>query len=330
MNVVSYISMESVFSEIDQYIKDQMKITSKSYYEQLELLLHEGISQQHIESGSALYTLTTWTEEAELKRQLYQLLLLSGLKTDPIAVNHHMTPDSIGFLMAYLVELFTESYKKTSLTLLDPVVGTGNLLFTVINYLKEAGYPSIYSYGIDQDELLVDLAYTQNELMNLDGTYIVADTLKYPSSELSQIDIAIADLPIGYYAHNDDVQEYKVATGEELTYAHHLLMEKTMHMLKPSGTAFFLVPEHLFSSSQSKQLMQWLKADVYFQAMIHLPENLFKKQNAKKSIMILQNKGPKTHPVEKVFITSCPEFKNKPAMAQFLKQLQHLRQEVEK
>lgn len=46
-----------------------------------------------------------------------------------------MTPDTIGLFISYLVNKFMADKKE--LTILDPALGTGNLLFTVLNQLSE-------------------------------------------------------------------------------------------------------------------------------------------------------------------------------------------------
>ena len=72
-------------------------------------------------------------------RKALQLAVLKGMK-EHIQPHHQMTPDALGLLAGYLVELFV---KKEQAVILDPAVGTGNLLLTVMNYLdgRMAGAP---------------------------------------------------------------------------------------------------------------------------------------------------------------------------------------------
>ncbi|HIW70503.1 MAG TPA: class I SAM-dependent methyltransferase, partial [Candidatus Limosilactobacillus merdipullorum] len=74
--------------------------------------------------------------DAEALRQLVQLSFLKVIRKDAIQANHQMTPDTIGFLMAFLIEKVTKINRSYSI--FDPAVGTANLLTTVINQLQKA------------------------------------------------------------------------------------------------------------------------------------------------------------------------------------------------
>lgn len=50
--------------------------------------------------------------EADEKRQVIQLLILKSYSEDKIQANHQMTPDSIGMIVSYLIELFADSKKS--------------------------------------------------------------------------------------------------------------------------------------------------------------------------------------------------------------------------
>ncbi|WP_253733291.1 hypothetical protein [Latilactobacillus curvatus] len=73
--------------------------------------------------------------EAEEIRQALQLATLKGLRQVKVEPNKQMTPDAIGYLVAYLAEVFGGADQIK--TILDPVVGTGNLLATVINHIQK-------------------------------------------------------------------------------------------------------------------------------------------------------------------------------------------------
>ena len=68
--------------------------------------------------------------EPETIRKAMQLAMLRGMKEDYVQPNHQMTPDSIGSLIAYLIEIIAEPKDKVQLT--DLAVGTGNLLLTIL------------------------------------------------------------------------------------------------------------------------------------------------------------------------------------------------------
>jgi site-specific DNA-methyltransferase (adenine-specific) len=65
-------------------------------------------------------------------RKAIQSIVLRGFKEMRIP-NGNTTPDTLGILAAYL---FTKVHKEKEISILDPLCGTGNLLFTVANYLE--------------------------------------------------------------------------------------------------------------------------------------------------------------------------------------------------
>jgi len=71
-----------------------------------------------------------------------------------------MTPDSIGLFVSYLMQKFMADYDQYSL--LDPAVGTGNLLTTILNQQSDQ---NIHATGIDVDDLLIKLAYAGANLL---------------------------------------------------------------------------------------------------------------------------------------------------------------------
>ncbi|WP_153298911.1 N-6 DNA methylase, partial [Streptococcus pneumoniae] len=84
---------------------------------------------------------------------------------------------------------------------------------------------------------------------------------------------------------------HQVASSQEHTYAHHLLMEQGLKYLKSDGYAIFLAPSDLLTSPQSDLLKEWLKEEASLVAMISLPENLFANAKQSKTIFILQKKN---------------------------------------
>ena len=97
-------------------------------------------------------------------------------------------------MFVYLVEQLTN--KSEPLKILDPASGMGNLLLTVLLNLETAGY-KVSGYGVDIDETLLAVSSVNNawsqaniQLFHQDG---LQDLL------LDPVDLALSDLPIGYY-----------------------------------------------------------------------------------------------------------------------------------
>ena len=129
-----------------------------------------------------------------------------------------------GFILLFLIENLTDSDK---IDLLEIGSGTGNLAQTFLNNSsKELNY-----LGIEVDDLLIDLSASIAEVMDSDARFIQEDAVR--PQILQESDVIISDLPVGFYP-NDDIakKRYKVASSDEHTYAHHLLMEQSLNISK--------------------------------------------------------------------------------------------------
>ncbi|KPG71498.1 class I SAM-dependent methyltransferase [Enterococcus sp. RIT-PI-f] len=241
---------------------------------------------------------------AEEKRKLAQLLLLKGGQTERLQANHQLTPDSLGFLFVYLIEQLTNADDTTQI--LDLSVGMGNLLLTVLLNLQLAKR-QVEGTGVDIDETLLAIAAATSEwtqapmhLFHQDG---LQDLLIEP------MDIAISDLPVGYYPQDEKAGQFISAAPEGHSYAHHLLMEQAMNYVKPDGFGIFLIPSNFLETEQSDYLKKWLKEKVYLQGMIQLPDELFKQAHSRKSILLLQNKGEMSQQVSEVLLVKLASLK---------------------
>ncbi|MGT2755025.1 class I SAM-dependent methyltransferase [Streptococcus ovis] len=218
---------------------------------------------------------------AEEWRRAYQFLFIKANQTEPMQYNHQFTPDSIGFLLTFLLDELTKGEK---VTVLEIGSGTGNLAHTILNHSqKELDY-----LGIEVDDLLIDLSASIAEVMNSSISFAQGDAVRPQILKESQI--ILSDLPIGYYPDDTIAKRYEVVSPEGHTYAHHLLMEQSLKYLKQDGYAIFLAPNDLLTSEQGPLLKEWLRHHASVVAMIALPTNLFGAQNMAKSIFVLQKK----------------------------------------
>jgi len=210
--------------------------------------------EQVKENNQALKRLALRKEEW---LKTYQFLLMKAGQTEPLQSNHQFTPDAIALLLVFIVE---ELFKEEEITILEMGSGMGILGATFLTSLdKKVDY-----LGMEVDDLLIDLAAS---------------------------DVVISDLPVGYYPDDAVASRHQVASSQEHTYAHHLLMEQGLKYLKSDGYAIFLAPSDLLTSPQSDLLKGWLKEEASLTAMISLPENLFANAKQSKTIFILQKKS---------------------------------------
>ena len=298
----------------------------------LEALIH---TAENLIDGGSVYNaegilsddivkeLKGYYEEVDLEkfnpetiRKAMQLAMLRGIKEDYVQPNHQMTPDSIGSLIAYLIEIIAEPQKNIHLT--DLTVGTGNLLLTIYHFLNQAPNRVIELTGVDNDELMLSLASTNSTIQRTPINLFFQDALT--NLLITPADIVIADLPIGYYPVDETIKDYKTRfTGkDEKSYSHYLLIEQSLNYLKDNGYGFFLLPSNAFSDEKFSVLVSYLKEVGYMQAVIQLPRAIFANETSRKSVFVLQKKGDQAKQVSEVLFSNAPDFKDMEAMKSFL------------
>lgn len=274
--------------------------------------------QKTVAQLTDLYQQADWQSfDSETVRRAVQLAMLKAIRIDDIQANHQLTPDTIAYIMGYLVTRLEKG--KTHLSLLDLTVGTGNLLTAVISQLKAVVAGKIDAYGIDNDDTMLAIAQTSSDLQRIPVELVHQDALErllVPAS-----DLIVADLPIGYYPVDDNAVNFKTAAQKGHTYVHHLLLEQAMNQLTPGGIGVFLVPSQLFQSEQAQNLLKWLPNNAYLQGLLNLPSELFANANAQKAILILQKPGAGAKQVEQVMLGEFPSFKNQSAFQKFVAEI---------
>ncbi len=319
----------SLFQILDESTKILEKELDTAYLEALihsaENLIDEGkvyneegtLSKEVVEKLTVLYKDVELEKfEPETIRKAMQFALLRGMKEDNIQPNHQMTPDSLGNLIAYLIEIIVEPSEMIHLA--DLTVGTGNLLLTVNHFLNQASNRKILLSGIDNDELLLSIASTNSAIQRTPINLQYQDSLS--NLLLNPADIIVSDLPIGYYPITEGLSDYKTAFTEEdeKSYSHYLLIEQSLNYLKDSGFGFFLLPSDLFNDPKISVLLNYLNEAAYIQALIELPKELFANEKSRKTVVVIQKKGADAKQMGDVLLTSAPDFKNFEAMKLFL------------
>ncbi len=241
-------------------------------------------------------------------RKAYQLVILKGMKEN-VQPNHQMTPDSVGMLMGYLVERFVG---ESSFRLLDPAVGTGNLLTTVLNHLHK----NVTAIGLEVDDLLIKLAYVNANLQEHPVQFFNQDSLE--PLFIDPVDAVIADLPVGYYPNDIRAAEYQLQAPEGHSYSHHLFIEQSVRHIKAGGYLFFIIPNGLFESEQAGKLSEYFKGHVIIQGMLQLPKSMFKSEKAAKSILVLQKKAEGIKPPKQALLVNLPSLANAAEMDKIL------------
>jgi site-specific DNA-methyltransferase (adenine-specific) len=294
----------TIFNETATILQEELSCT---YLEALaetgENLFHSSVLQEELSELTVKrlkkqyehFNLGKYSKE-EI-RKAFQLVILKGMKEN-IQPNHQMTPDTVGILTAYLVGKFVD---KQSIRLLDPAVGTGNLLTTVLNQQVQKNIESI---GVEIDDILLKLAYVNANLQEHSVRFFHQDSLE--PLFIDPVDVVISDLPVGYYPNDLRAADYQLKANEGHTYSHHMFIEQSVRHTVPGGYLFFIIPNGLFESEQAPLLHAYIKENLVIQGLIQLPESMFKNKNAAKSILILQKKGENVQPPKQALLVKLP------------------------
>lgn len=249
-------------------------------------------------------------------RKLIQFAFIRAIKEDQLQPNHQMTPETIAFLVAHFLDRLHQD-QSSSLRLLDMAAGTGNLLMTVMDHLEKRGN-TVSAEAIDNDELLLGIAANSAHLEKWGEKIHFTHSDSVQDQLIEPADIAVADLPVGYYPMDERASKFETSFASGHSYAHFLLIEQHVKYLKEAGWGVFVVPANIFEEENSTILLNWLKGEGYLQAMLSLPPTLFRSQNMQKAILLIQKKGQGAKQAKEVLLGTIPDLKNAPKMQEFL------------
>ncbi|MCE5089930.1 class I SAM-dependent methyltransferase [Staphylococcus devriesei] len=297
--------MEKLFRTLDGKSKALNKENGQSFIENLGLAM-EDVYQNKREL----------LEQATLqdRRKAFQFAYLSLLQEENIQANHQITPDSIGLVLGFLVQKFSEDQEE--LHVVDIASGAGHLSASVNEVLKDK---TVMHHLIEVDPVLSRVSVHLANFLEIPFDVYPQDAIM--PLPLEEADIVVGDFPIGYYPLDERSKEMKLGFEEGHSYSHYLLIEQAITALKQTGYAFLVVPSNLFEGEHVKQLENFIATETEMQAFLNLPKTLFKNENARKSILILQKKkANETKPVE-VFLANIPDFKNPNQFQDFISEL---------
>ncbi|MFD1708489.1 class I SAM-dependent methyltransferase [Siminovitchia sediminis] len=307
----------SLFNDTAEILQEELHCTylealaetGENIFQQQVMQEVSEIAKKRLDKKYEEVPLAAYSSE-EIRRS-YQFAILKGMK-EHVQSNHQMTPDTIGFFINYLIGKFMEGKKEMSI--LDPAIGTGNLLMTILNGQGQDVY--MEAYGVDVDDLLIKLAYIGANLQMQAVELFNQDALQ--PLFIDPVDVVVCDLPVGYYPDDANAENYTLKKDEGHSYAHHLLIEQSLRHTKPGGYLFFLIPNNLFENEEARRLHEYLKDTAYIQAVLQLPLSMFATDQTAKSIFVLQKKKPGVKQPKEVLLAAFPKLSNKEAMDRML------------
>lgn len=313
-------NIEALFELIDQSTLLLAQAKGNNYLEALidsaEQLFQKEIfiSLSPDEESQLKKLYCSYEEQAytkEERRRAFQLAVLKGMKDLSIPVGSVVTPDAVVMFIAYLAKKLVKPA-----VVLDPAVGTGNLLTGVLNQYTH----SLTSFATEVDSTLVRLAYVNANLQQHSLDIYHQDGLK--DLYIPPVDLIVCDLPVGIYPNQKVAKAYRLYEPENEPYTHQLLMEKAIELTKAGGYLIFLIPNSLFVEPGSQKLRTLLTETTYIQALLQLPDSLFQDGSVHKSIFILQKKGEPMSRRRETLIAQMPSFTDVQAFTRMLQKVE--------
>lgn len=250
-------------------------------------------------------------EQIDIRKGV-QLAIIKGMKHTTQS-QHMITPESISLLIGYLAEKFTKDLEHVRV--LDPVVGTGSLLLTVLSQLHK----ETKAYSAEIDPTLIKLAVAYTNLQKSEVEFFHQDALR--PLFLDPVDLVVADLPVGYYPDDVHAEGFELNREDSHAYAHELLIEQSLQYMKPGGYGIFVIPDTLFDDDTTGNLNRFINQEAYIVGLLRLPESAFKTKKQVKSIFILQKRGHNSKMPKEPLLVQLPSFKNAQAMESIMKQI---------
>ena len=245
--------------------------------------------------------------DKETIRKVYQFLLLKALKelNNP---SYDITPEVITMYISHLIECIYGD-KKVSIT--DLASGSGSLLINIAALVK--GEKELTS--VDVDSNYVRLQQNIFNLLETNVEIINQDALK--PLNIKKQDIVISDVPFGYYADEDNSLNYKLCSTDGYSLNALLFIEQAANYLDENGVGILVIPKKVLELEGN--FKKYLEEDINLNAVITLPDEMFKNVSQQKAIIFITKKGQTRLP-NQVFLAQIPSFQNKASYAKFIEE----------
>jgi site-specific DNA-methyltransferase (adenine-specific) len=205
-----------------------------------------------------------------------------------------ITPDTIGIFLAYLIKKFHPSLAFQ--TIFDPLVGSGNLLFTIANQLDIP----LELFGLDHDLTQCHLARNLGDLLEYDTNIFYQDTLTFYHTGF---DVVVTDLPI----------------TDETPYPPYLMLNHHIESVREGGYMFALIENNFFEQDGSDTFREQIATKAQIVGLIQLPGDLF--TTHPKSIFILRRHTKPARPLDGFLLVELPSFRDEEGMTSTLYQI---------
>ncbi|MGL4949476.1 MAG: class I SAM-dependent methyltransferase [Anaeroplasmataceae bacterium] len=284
-------NLELFYDCIDESICVLYEALKDKYFVLLEYTINnilegkvlQDISNEHINKLNKIYSKIEGVDfSVEEVRKALQGIFLKAFKEMNLLAT--ITPDTIGYIFAYFISRLDNL--KSKISILDPFVGTGNLIFSIYNHLDR----QIDLFGIDNNIDNIKLAMLSSRLQDTHIELYMQDVMNKKMN--NNMDFLVFDCPTVSYSKDENYFLYDF-----------LLFQK--ESVKDSGYMLGLIPNDFFDYDVNQNFKKELLKDTSIVAIIELPEGFF--LGKAKSIIVLKKSVLK---IKKCLMLKLPTLEN--------------------
>ena len=289
--------LEKLFFKIDKQVEENKG--EGLYFDSL-------VNYLTLENDEDYFDIVDNFSKEDIKKT-YQFLLLKALKelNNP---SYDITPEVITMYVSHILECL---YNNEKISVADFASGSGNFLIN-LSALSKGEYELT---SVDVDNNYARLQQNIFNLLETNVEIINQDALK--PLNIKKQDVIISDVPFGYYADEDNSLNYKLCSVEGYSLNALLFIEQTANYLNDNGVGVLVVPKKVLELEDN--FKKFLEEEINLNAVITLPDEMFKNASQQKAIILITKKGQTKLP-NQVFLAQVPSHKNKEGYANFIEE----------
>lgn len=299
--------IEKLYTCLDDSTMILMDVLNKNYIDSLFIssrnILADDLVLKNIPTATVAELKTIYHKIDNLEmtkeeiRQAVSFNIMKAFKTDNIK-NSEFTPDIACLIIAYVAQAIYKDYQTKKFGLLDPCVGSANLLTCVMNYLENK---AINAFGFDIVSNSIKLGQVTSDLQGNKVNFVIEDFIE---SNISGFDLAVFDSSL--YIYNDE-------------YFPHVLVNHLADTVKKGAYIIGLIPNDFFevSGDIKKQILE--KCNLV--GLITMDEKMFVDKKIAKSILILQRKKRSDEKIKDFLIAALPKADDKQGFKNVIKRI---------
>lgn len=297
--MINQKKIEEFYDCIDESVKYMYENLHFDYLKGLietcNNILEQDICQKNLDDDQIEYLENLYEKlpdaNVEEIRLAMQYLILNAFKEVRLK-NGDLTPDSIAYFMSYLCGKLV---KVKNPVILDPLVGTANLLTCVANNLGSTNI-----HGMDNNDIMIKLAKIVCNMQDYNASLMFGDSLE---SQYCDFDLLVSDVP-----------EYEF----DGLYFPFEFVSYHIDSIKDDGYMVLSVPVDFLLRNDSKVYRDKINEKMTMIGLIELPNNIFK-TNKIKVIIILKKKIVK---LDEFLMVKIDDFEDQEGMHNILNKIE--------